>query len=872
MNYHLKITGIFLVQLVWACTAFAQTEQGWFGRNWHDMNARFNGLYHAQEILNESVRNIKKQHVDDFNQVLDVFPYGNAENGSSEKASLEEVYKKASKLIRRHPKSKWVDDSWFLIGKAYFFQYDAYASIETFQYVVNQYPEGERLFNAKLWIVMAYLQQGKYYDAEAIMALLNQEKNFPRRLTRDKAAISAEIYIKQGKYVQAIRELERALTLSKVRDERSRYHFILGQLHMLNNSIGPAKENFAKTISLNPPYELAFQSNLGLIKAISMSQNKSLKAPRKHLKKMLKDDKNIEYFDQIYYQLGSLELKDKNKSLAIDYFRLSAASSSKNQDQKANAYLALATLFFEDKNYSLSQKYFDSTAMFMSNKRPDYEQIKAKQLVLTDLIENLVAINEQDSLLQLASMSREQLDKFIEQKIQESKALAEKIARDKENQQQINQAQIDPFEQPKQTKVGGVAGDEWYFYNLAAVGRGSNDFKRRWGDRPMTDHWRIATLAGKVMEQVNTPDKDGENKDGDGDPKDDPVVADKTKEDLLSGVAEEKRKYYEKIPFSEIEKKAANNTIINALFLSGKIYEEDLKELDKAKYYFELLLKRYPGNSLEAETYFHLYKIAKALNNEDDAKKYADLLNEKYPKTPFNLVINNRDLLENMSTEKEVSQLYVKAYDAYLAEQYDQALQLKNTALQKYAGNALQAKFDYLHALIIGKTQGEEAYITALQRIKENYPGTLIANTAIYTLEYLANGKNKVETSPTEQSTKYAYEPESAHYFITLYDGGISAKVLAGFSDYNAQQHSMENLKASPYLLAQKNIVAIQTFKNKTEAEKYYIEFIKNDQFFKSLDIRAYENFTISADNFRILLNDPNSESYSEFFFNNYIQ
>ncbi len=834
------------------------------------MNARYNGLYHSELLLNESIDNLKKGNKDDFNKVISVFPFGTKDDAGGEKSSLDEVFKKASKLIRKHPKSRWVDDGWFLIGKSYFFQRESFTAIETFQHVVNQYPDGERKYDAKLWIVMAYIQQEKYYDAEAIMALLNNEKDIPRRLLKDKAAIAAEIYIRQDKYAQAITELEKALSLTRTRDERSRYHFILGQLYLLNNDVLKSKQNFTKTIRLNPPYELAFQSNLGLIKTISLSANKSLKTPKKHLNRMLKDDKNINYYDQIYYQLATLELKDGNKDAAIEYFRLSASNSVDNKDQKANSYLALATLFFEDKNYPASQRYFDSTAMFMSDKRSDYELIRAKQSVLTDLIENLVNIFEQDSLLRLSILPKDQLDRRINQKIQEDQRIAEQAARDKADNQQNNF--VDPFNQPNKTKTNSTVGGEWYFYNPSAVTRGTNDFKRKWGERSLADNWRFASLAGRLQDPKTQPKEsvDTTTITAAVDPKVYNPANDKEKQDRLQEVEESKRKYYEDIPFSQGAKDAANQLIAKSLFSAGKIYEEDLKEFSKAKGYFLKLLERYPGNALEAETYFHLHRIAGFEKDETEQAKYSALLNSKYPKSPFNLVINNREVLEGLSTDKEISILYQKAYDAYQAEDYDAAEGFKNEADEKYAGNALQAKFDYLQTLIIGKTQGEQAYVLALTRLKENYPGTTIANTATYTIELLAQKKEDQIAGKVE--SKFKYEATVSHFFISIYDGGTSAKVQAAFSDYNQEQHKLETLKVTSYAFGNKNIVAIQPFADKATAEKYYIEFIKNDQFFKSLDIQAYENFTISADNFRILLGDQNSDAYSEFFFTNYIQ
>ncbi|MCB0734883.1 MAG: tetratricopeptide repeat protein [Bacteroidetes bacterium] len=869
----LKITALLFFQLIWSGLSFGQNDDSWLRRNWHNMNARFNGLYHAEELINQSVRTLQKEHTDNFDQVISVFPFGNATSAQGIKGNMDEAYKKASKVIRKHPRSRWVDDSWFLIGKSYFFKYEPESAIETFQHVINQYPDGERKYDAKLWIVHCYLQQEKYYDAEAIMSLLNNEGNFPKRLQKEIAALSAEIYIRQDKYAQAIEQMEKALELARYRDDKSRYHFILGQLKLKVNNVPESKSHYLKTIKLNPPYDLAFQANLGLIQTISLSADKSLKTPRKHLKKMLRDDKNIDYYDQIYYQLALLELKDGNRDMAIQYFQESARTSSSNKTQKANSYLQLARLFFESREYDLSQKYFDSTAMFVTEEHPQYETILAQQLVLTDLIDNLVTVRTNDSLLELAALPRPEIDKRINETIRLEKQRAEEAARQK-NTGDVDSYQ-DQFNNPRQVDNNTMAGGSWYFYNPSAVSRGVDDYKRRWGSRTLTDNWRIASLASQTLQPQEQTDQNAET---DSNEEEENLTYnpanDKETQDILKDIEESKRKYYEAIPFTDAAKKATKAKIAVALFGAAKIYKEDLKELKRARELFQSFLDRFPGHSLEPEAYFHMYRLAEAEGNTSDKAMYGKLLNDKYPKSPFNMVINNREVVEGMGTEKEISKLYEQMYQAYVQGNYDEALGYKAKADEKFAGNALQAKFDYLRALIIGKTQGEDAYVKELTRIRDNYPGTTIANTAKYTLELISAKKDAAnqQQNSNQVPSKYAFKPQSKHYFITLYDGGTSASIQAAFNDYNKEQHRLKSLRVGSYLVGQKNVIAIQTFDNKDEAEKYYVEFIKKDQFFKGVGIRAYENYTISEDNFRILLGEQNAEGYAEFFFNNYIQ
>lgn len=856
------LTLLILLQV----TAFAQSNESWLKRNWHDMNARFNGLYLAKVQLQETREALKSQNVDDFNQILRVFPYGTAEQRAAQKPNLEEVYKKCSGVIKKHPKSKWVDDAWYLIGQSYLYQNELFTAIETYQYVANQFPDGERKYDAKLGILLSYIAQEKFYDAEAIMSVVKKEGAFPNRLQRDFLAISAEIYIQQEKYLQAIDALEGALKLTKKRDDKSRYNFILAQLYLKNKEIEKSKEHYIRTIKLNPPYVLAFQSNLGLIKTIGLSAEKSLKTPRKYLKKMLADDKNIDYYDQIYYELANLEVQAGNIDEAIQYYALSAATSVKNKDQKANSYLALATIYFNNKEYEQSQKYFDSTAMFMSDTRPDYENIKAKQIVLTDLIENLVTVYTLDSLLLLAELPEAELKKKLTAQ-RDNDIRKAQIAKDKQDQNKPIVDDFDPFGQPNKVTTTPVAGGTWYFYNASAVARGSNDFKRQWGNRPKTDLWRYVSMQS-TLNNVEEQTSDTSQTTDKGDIYDPDQDADA--QEVIKNVAEDLKKYYRGIPFTKEAKIAALAKIEMVLFNTGKIYFEDLKEYPKSKKYLMSSLNRFPNGVNEPETYFILNKIETELGDADEADKYSKLLDKKYPKNPFNLVLNNRELAEQLGGNNEVSKLYEEAYAAYMNGENDRAIKIKNEVSEKYAGNSLQVKFDYLHALIIGKTKGKDAYIVALQRIVDIYPGTRISNEASYTLQYLREQGN--EDANEEESLKYKFNPGEEHYFIVIYDGGSKSDILAGFSDYNREQHNLEQIKVNTYLVGDKNVIAAQSFVDKDKAEAYYLEFIKKDKFFKDLGIRAYDLYIISQSNFRTLLVDNNADAYTLFFVRNYIQ
>ena len=93
--------------------------------------------------------------------------------------------------------------------------------------------------------------------------------------------------------------LDKAILLKHPREFKTRLIFILAQIHhQLKDS--KASDLYAEVVKRNPDYEMAFQAKINRALAFGGSDSKSIK---NQLLKMLKDDKNIDYFDQIYYAL-----------------------------------------------------------------------------------------------------------------------------------------------------------------------------------------------------------------------------------------------------------------------------------------------------------------------------------------------------------------------------------------------------------------------------------------------------------------------------------------------------------------------------------------------------------------------------------------
>jgi len=376
---------------------------------WHNTNARFNGYFNAKEKMLEDEDKLFENHVDDYNKILDVFTITTDKDVKSYTADMDLILKKCAKVITKHSSSKWVKNCYFVIGKANFYKRDFYAAIETFEYVAEKYPESPVGQESRVWLVRCYMENSKMNEAQTMLANDNADKKFPILFKPDLSIVEADYAIRTNDYKTAITKLEYAIPLLKVRKYRTRYMFILAQLYELVGENKKSADYYQMVIKRSPTYEMSFQARL---KLAGVSVNSA--EVEKYLFKLLKDDRNIAFYDQIYYTLAKLELKQNHRDKALEYLKMSTKVSKKNDNQKALSFLLEAETYFKVPAYPQSKMYYDSAAKFITKDYPNYDAFKARQSILSELIGDLITLQLQDSLLKISKLDTATINKMID--------------------------------------------------------------------------------------------------------------------------------------------------------------------------------------------------------------------------------------------------------------------------------------------------------------------------------------------------------------------------------------------------------------------------------------------------------------------------
>ena len=125
----------------------------------------------------------------------------------------------------------------------------------------------------------------------------------------------------------------------------TRAEFILGQINQMEGDNDLATKYFKSVVKRNPDYVMAFEAKMNMAETYA-SENGDSKGINKILNKMLKEARNEEFRDQIYYALAQVAKKDGNDTLTINYLRESVKTSVKNNTQKTKSSLEVGDMFF----------------------------------------------------------------------------------------------------------------------------------------------------------------------------------------------------------------------------------------------------------------------------------------------------------------------------------------------------------------------------------------------------------------------------------------------------------------------------------------------------------------------------------------------
>nr|WP_246202711.1 methyltransferase [Fulvivirga lutimaris] len=645
-----------------------------------------------------------------------------------------------------------------------------------------------------------------------------------------------------------------AAPLLKRKDGKGRIYFIIGQIYQELGFDAEAFNYYRKCLASNPEYELDFYTRLNMAQVTELGKSSDVRAARKVLNSLLKDSKNKEFKDKIYFEIAEFELKQGNRDKAIDNFESSIASSIGNQRQKGQSYLRLGEVYYDTlRSYELAQAYYDSAIQALPQDFENITSIKARQQVLGEFVKNLKTIEVQDSILRLSTLDSAaitaKLNSYLDEQAEKRKE------QQKKEERKARRTQASAF-----NSNTGISSTGWYFGNPSAVALGQSEFKRIWGERPLEDNWRRSIKESVQSLNVNsTPTDVVENTD---------VANGQTSANIDAGA--NLNALYREIPFSEDAKQESLNKIEAAYYALGNIYKYDLEEDVNSADAFKTLITRFPETENKPEALYQLYLIYKELNNEEYNTYKNELLND-FPNTVYaKLIANPNYTEESTATNEKLKKIYEKAYGYFTQENYDTTLYILNDAIENYEETVFTSRLKLLKILVTGKTEDINLYQYQLSEFIKSNPDSEVAP---YAEELLTASRSFLERKRKRLGTEYVKYLEQSHYLVYVYElkSGLTDAISQAIDNYNGKFSGL-NLKTSNLILNDElAMILVSDFENKIDAFQYYSDFIKSDPIDEAKRNSKFYKFVITKDNFNIFYQSKDLDAYLKFFEKNYI-
>lgn len=850
-------------------------------RFYNGLTARFNIYFNGYESFKAGLARINNGYKDDYSGLLRVFEFSDPSTAQLCSSDMERAIQKASKLIslksitakpefnsgkdlskkekallEQKEFNEWVDDSYYLIARSRFYKHEFNEAASVFNYCINESNDPGIKTESTIWLARIDNETGAYLESGRLLNELEITASTSKALKAMYYTTLADLYIRQKKFTEAIEPLTTSLEYMSGKRTKYRLTYLLAQLNERAGNSAKATELYGEVVKMNPPYDVEFNARINIAGVFDVNSGNPQEI-QKELERMLRDSKNKDFQDQIYYALGNLMLKEGHEEESINYYRKSASSVSVNQSQKGRSYLALADYYYKKADYINASRFYDSTVYFIDQKFPDYKELVEKSRNLNVLARELSMIKTEDSLQKVAAMPEAQRTALIA-------GIIDKIIKDESEgklSEYADRANIGQYYENERRFQGNISQEgKWYFYNQAALTFGRTEFRRRWGDRRLEDNWRRSNKARVNVQQA----AGGADETGNG-------------TDTAKAVMDYKKPefYLRNLPLNDSLLAISNEKIANAYFNAGEVFAEKIADPRKAAQSYEALLTRFPSHELVPESLYNLYRVLKDVDNLK-SETYRQRLLSDYPSSEYARILSDPEYYNKLiAGMKMAERSYQNAYELYLHENFAEAITLCDSALAARPEDALAPKFMLLRSYSTARISDERSFKEDLAKLIKKFPGTAEAKKA----EELAGWLNqtipelKIEEEKVIATEIYVADTIPAHSFALIILDPTFNINQASFDviSYNIDNYTNNNYRTEGTLVANKYImILVSGFADNKAARQYYTGFAP-EKLIRNASGAKILTFLINSANLKALEQDKNPERYYLFFNEKYL-
>ena len=859
----------------------SRDKDRWLNKKYHELTARFNPLYNGQVAYDQAIKELSDAHKDDFTQLILLDDWSAAALNSPPYQKAKRAVEKANKTIRGHSmvfKGKQANpavfDAYLLMGRAQFLMgLDAPAS-EAFSIVARLSEDPNQQVEAQLERVELLARQGNAALAEPILFEV-ERKGVPKKWDYWVHRIKARMAIAGQDWLGAAQEASSASASAPRADLEARYAFLAAQLFEKASEPDRARRMYEACLKAQPrDYAMLLEAQL------RRSLNGGGVNPKKlfqELHELLREPKNADFVDRIYFSLGELAQQWDEEDRAYGYYQQSfAAGRSERPMVLGLAYARHGALALERQAYARAQVDFDSAALVLPVTYVGREGFQKKAKSLKALVDALTLAELGDSLVRLSLRSDADLERQFE-----AYAASLKKADEAEAERQRRLAQLAELRSASAEldaaapAAGGAAGGGWAVYAPALRAKGAAAFRQKFGERPNVDNWRLRSRSSEWMQQATSGDKTSKSgsKDGSADGTSDDASDGASDSGMLESEGPESRYrasyYLAQIPRKARELDSVKQSACVAWSEVAAAYRDGMQDPSKAVSAYRSALRGCSDHPEAARWWYALYRLHLGLKENLQADEAKKVLLERFPDSEAAAILRRGSAPRQAESVPAASAAFLALRDAVTQRRWRDALRASEGVSWPESERAPAA---LLRAMALGGLEGRSAYADALRKVVADFPSSPQAAAAQTYLAELSAVPAQEPPVNAENLKLFVAAPAVPHQMLLLIPTGFDANAIRNTL---ARIHSVDfadkplGLRPLPWN-DNFELIIVDGFKSAAEALAYRDQIRRNPELSKALPMDRCAFWPITVPNFSHLYRTKDEAAYRTFVQRNY--
>lgn len=303
------ISFFFLAILIAGCS---RKKDKFLNKNFHSVTTKYNFLFNGNNLYAEGLSDLENDVRENFWTLLPLekFKFYRIDDEERE-TNFTRAEEKATLAIQKHSmnvdgkeRNPIMDQAYFLLGKARYYDNRFIPALEAFNYILYKYPTSEYINKVKIWKekINIRLNQNKY-AIDNLKELLEEENLLIEERSLANSYL-AQAFINIEQIDSAAYFLKKSNQQFKNIKNNPRNTFLLAQLYQDLNVKDTASELYSEIIDLHRKIPRKFYIHSYINKS---SLSDSIENSIMELNELAMNFENNNFLDIIYHQIAMLD-------------------------------------------------------------------------------------------------------------------------------------------------------------------------------------------------------------------------------------------------------------------------------------------------------------------------------------------------------------------------------------------------------------------------------------------------------------------------------------------------------------------------------------------------------------------------------------